>query len=289
MLGHSRGRWPVPTLVLVVVSCGPGEPPVPPPPGEPELPASAAVPEAGPDSAEARLDRPPPRTVAPVASVPSGIFPHDAHQSVSCGTCHDPGPSHAAHATVECTVCHQVPEAYATLPVRSEEDCLACHHDPERAMPCARCHEAEGGGEVRVPASLQLSLATSSVERTLIFPHERHADSSCTTCHTSGVHFEVQRTCASCHRPHHRPEADCLSCHEPARERHEVEAHLGCSGSSCHERSYVEVLSVARSSCLTCHAEQQTHEPGPPCVQCHVIGGDLHAPLGPAGRPGDVP
>lgn len=247
---------------------------MPPPPEAPELPASA-VPAAPPDTSEEEV---PAAAVQPVATVPSDVFPHAEHRSVRCATCHTSVPGHSSHMGVECTACHQVPEEYATLPVRTEEDCLACHHAPERATPCITCHGTEAGGMVTVTATLDLSAATPPAERTLTFPHERHADLDCGTCHTSGIHFEVERTCASCHEPHHRAEAECLTCHEPAQDRHELQSHLGCAGSTCHDRPDIDELPEVRSVCLTCHAEQRSHEEGLPCVQCHVTGRNGGAP-----------
>lgn len=244
---------------------------MPPPPGAPELPASAE-PATPPDTGGPGVRTAAATGAIPVASVPTDVFPHGEHRTVRCRTCHTPVPSHATHESVECTACHRVPEGYATLPVRTEEDCLACHHAPERDTPCATCHGEGAGGEVEVTATLDLSAVTAPVERRLTFPHERHARPDCATCHTSGVHFEVERTCASCHERHHRPEADCLTCHEPARDRHDIEAHLGCAGSACHERPDIDELPEVRSVCLTCHREQRSHEEGLECVQCHVTG-----------------
>ena len=237
----------------------------------PELPAGAA-PAAPLDTAAVGPERPATAEPTAVASVPSTVFPHEAHHSVGCRTCHTPLPSHGGHAAVECTECHRPPAAFAALAVTAPEDCLACHHDPAQDVPCSTCHVAEAGGLVTVVESLELSAVTPPVERTLTLSHERHGDVACQACHTSGIRYEVERSCASCHERHHRPDADCLSCHPPARERHELAAHLGCSGAACHLREDVDALPESRAVCLACHAEQRSHEEGLACVPCHVTG-----------------
>lgn len=269
---RSAAGWA--TFVLIFASaCGEGEPPVPPPPEAPPAPDSAAL---ASEPAGDTLVEPRGEPTAPVRMTAAAeAFPHAEHRGVRCTVCHTSAPDHVTHRDVECTACHGVPEGYATVPVRSEEDCLACHHGVQQQTSCATCHGPEGGGVVQVVTTLHLSRVTPPVERTLTLAHARHGSLSCTTCHTSGVHFEVTRECASCHENHHRADADCLACHEPAGDRHTREAHLGCSGSSCHERADIDQLPEVRPLCLTCHPAQRNHEEGLECVQCHATGREL--------------
>jgi len=257
----------LPTLLLAIAAaCGPGEPPGPAPPDAPPIPEATAV-----DSAEPLSEAPPIRGVSPLAVGPEA-FPHGEHRSVRCQVCHTSLPSHTTHGDVECTACHGVPEGYATLPIRSRDDCLNCHHDPGRGIECATCHGPEAGGRVSVLTMLDLADGTPPIERSLDFPHQRHAAWRCTTCHTEGVYYEVTRDCASCHASHHRPDNDCAACHRPARERHTLEAHLGCNSSGCHRQADLASLAEDRPACLICHPEQRVHEPGLPCAQCHAVG-----------------
>jgi hypothetical protein len=50
-----------------------------------------------------------------------------------------------------------------------------------------------------------------------------------------------------------------------------VNAHLTCSGSGCHTAPEVERVSDTRAVCLLCHQEQENHEPGGVCVECHRV------------------
>jgi hypothetical protein len=262
-------KWPglSTLLLLLAAACGPGEPPGPPPPEAPPVPeASVSETSAVPSS------EPAPGVAAESALAPgSGAFPHGEHRGVQCAICHSSLPSHTTHGDVECTACHGVPEGYGMVPVRSAEDCLACHHDPERAMDCRTCHGSEGGGQVSVQVAFNLVEGSSPTARSLVFPHDRHGTWSCTTCHTEGVRYGVSRDCASCHSLHHRPESDCAACHRPAVERHTLEAHLGCNASGCHGQVDLTSLAEGRTMCLICHPGRRLHEPGPPCAQCHAI------------------
>jgi len=263
-VGRRRSGWPL--VLLVVAACGPEDPRGPPPPEAPVVPGTAEVAEPG----EVPPPSPPP-SAGPLAAT-GGAFPHGEHGSVRCRSCHTSLPSHLTHGDVECTACHGVPAGYATLPIRSAEDCLACHHDRGRETPCTTCHAPEGAGPVRTLATLRLSPAAPGRERTLDFPHDRHSTVDCTTCHTEGVRYDVTRACSSCHESHHRPDAPCLSCHEPAGDRHGPEVHLGCRGATCHGRADLEDLARARPTCLTCHPGQSLHEPGRDCAACHAMG-----------------
>ncbi len=204
--------------------------------------------------------------------VVTSAFPHGEHRAIRCATCHVRVPGHVTHQGVECTDCHGTPEAYGTLPIRSRDDCLSCHHGPAAEQGCARCHGSGPTASIPVQVALQLSSATPVRERTLDFRHDWHGSLDCGACHEGGVHNPVGRTCASCHDRHHTATARCLECHEPPRALHQTSAHLGCGGSSCHDDPEILALPETRAVCLVCHDDRREHEAPKECTTCHFTG-----------------
>jgi hypothetical protein len=185
---------------------------------------------------------------------------------------------HAQHRGVECTACHSVRDRHGALTVTSFRDCRSCHHTEPVATPCSQCHDSS---EVR-----RLSLAVSRVmdirvgrldrpRRTLPFDHDRHLQYDCQQCHTQGLaRSAAGLRCATCHEEHHRPTASCMSCHPaPAGDAHDLNAHLGCAGSGCHDAAPAAVQEVPRTRdfCLACHQDLVDHRPGRNCVACHAL------------------
>lgn len=266
--------------ILLLGGCGSGEGPSQAPP-EDTAQVAAAVEDTGTVAVSAQP------AAAQIPFQPSGTFPHGEHRRIECTTCHGRPPGHATHATVACTDCHGVPQDYATLPVRNREQCMSCHHDPNRGVSCDHCHGSAPRGALEVQTSVRMSVWEGERPRTLSFEHERHDSLACRTCHANPPSNDFTRGCDSCHRQHHNPDASCGSCHAPdAVEHHDRSVHLGCGGSGCHQDPAVLALPPTRSLCLVCHADKADHEEGKVCIDCHLVteGGPAGAPLS-GGRP----
>ncbi|HEY8062516.1 MAG TPA: hypothetical protein VID74_06950, partial [Gemmatimonadales bacterium] len=50
---------------------------------------------------------------------------------------------------------------------------------------------------------------------------------------------------------------------------HSRTTHTGCD--VCHTPARIAALVPDRNFCLTCHAPQQTHQPGRECTTCHFL------------------
>jgi hypothetical protein len=182
-------------------------------------------------------------------------FDHRQHQALSCSACHGAGGDHR------------------TTRVRTVRDCASCHHDARRAGGCVDCHTAARlppPGNVAV--SLALAVRPAGLVRELPFSHERHGDVACVACHRTAVTRAPDRSCAACHAEHHRPEATCSACHAvPAAAAHPPRSHNSCAGAGCHAPGTGAAPAAGRNVCLTCHADQQRHEPGAACASCHFM------------------
>ncbi|HEX6132391.1 MAG TPA: cytochrome c3 family protein [Longimicrobiales bacterium] len=193
------------------------------------------------------------RSVPDAATVPS-LFDHSRHESIGCSRCHGTGARHRM------------------LLVRTAQDCLACHHAPERVDACAACHDR---GSLPEPATLRvdltLSVWDSARTRELRFGHELHARVECRTCHARPGSLAMERSCASCHEEHHSPTADCRSCHEtPESGVHPAAAHLSCAGVGCHSAQAAPSPVLSRNLCLACHESSRAHMPARECAGCHI-------------------
>lgn len=271
--GGSEGRGGIGRLtavfgaLLLAAECSPEEAPpqLLPEQGAPPAAPAEAAPDSGPSGA---------RRVASAEIVfePSGTFPHGEHRRIECRTCHGAPPGHGSHGSVACTSCHGTPPDYATLPVRSQDECMACHHDPSRTGDCGACHSSPPPETLPVATSLRMSVWEGPRARIVSFEHGRHQSLTCRTCHEKAPSNAVVRGCESCHEDHHRPEASCGRCHAAeAVEHHDRSVHLGCGGEGCHQDPVVLALPPTRSVCLLCHRERLGHEPGGECVGCHLV------------------
>ena len=180
---------------------------------------------------------------------------------------------HARHESVSCTSCHGTGERHRTLLVQTARDCASCHHSTERRQSCTTCHSLDQlPPPSRVAAKMSLTVWDSVGTRPLPFRHDVHlragAAVACRDCHGAPVTLAMNRECASCHQPHHRPEASCSSCHPAPRTGvHPLATHLSCSGSGCHAAA----VAPPPTLCLTCHTAQRDHEPEGSCASCHRI------------------
>jgi hypothetical protein len=195
---------------------------------------------------------------------------------------------HRRHESVACSACHGTGERHRTLLIRTDRDCLACHHDTARRSACTACHDrAQLPEPGKVQVALALSVWDTTRSRELRFGHRIHADVDCRECHRAPVTLVTDRTCSSCHEEHHTPAADCRSCHETTPvAAHQAAAHLTCSGAGCHAARTAPTPVLSRALCLSCHETQRTHEPDGVCASCHQI---PHTALPPSLRiPGEV-
>lgn len=221
----------------------------------------------------------------------------DAHQGRlgrDCAACHGPAGwtgvgafDHArtgfrldgSHADLPCVACH-AGEVYKGVP----KDCVGCHavqdpHGKALGADCASCHGATRWTEVRFDHDRDTAFALKGA----------HRAAKCETCHAPGTVAKGTRTdCASCHAADdvHKTAlgADCASCHSESawaqdiRFDHDLSrmpllgqhAVLACE--ACHmDRGF----QIAEVSCVSCHAEDDTHKAalGPACASCHTPAG----------------
>jgi nitrate/TMAO reductase-like tetraheme cytochrome c subunit len=193
---------------------------------------------------------------------------------------------HREHEAVSCVECHGTADEHGVVTVRTARECAACHHDPARPYDCADCHGPDQLAPPReVVWPVHLTVWDEPRDRTFAFQHELHEGLECQECHTGPTLLAVEQECAACHDDHHRPEAECSQCHAPAEPGiHGLEVHLTCTSSGCHAGTAGERPALSRTLCLTCHVEQEDHEPGLSCHECHMV--PLDPPLRPASPAG---
>lgn len=217
---------------------------------------------------------------------------HTAHDFAldgsDCASCHEgivgvdpvqslPDFTHTDHELVECAGCHNSAEGHGRVTVTGVEDCRACHHTAPVSRSCERCHASSDGPErsFRTVRALTFSVGTEDPRRTLTFPHEAHNEVDCGRCHTQGLALAppADLDCASCHEEHHTAESDCAACHRVASvEAHPPsQAHVTCSGASCHQRVPFESVPRTRDFCLGCHQDLREHEAPRACAECHTL------------------
>jgi len=183
---------------------------------------------------------------------------------------------HREHADLECTACHSSEETHGAVTLRGPEDCFSCHHDaPVVTVGCQDCHRSDDLAVVtRVSARLSLSVWDETRTRELPFDHGRHIELECGECHAGSPRLSVQTECGECHEEHHDPVVACAACHEkPAEGAHELQVHTAasCGGSGCHSETIYDAMPRTNGFCLSCHADELEHEPGDPCVSCHLV------------------
>lgn len=260
-------------LALVVGACGGGEQ---------ERAAAPADTAATTDTAVAgAVAEPAPGAAAAMAAAEEGgtpmepvaDFPHAPHKSLECARCHRQIPGHTGHGTAVCTDCHTRPTGFASVPVPSHAECLACHHDPDRDRSCVSCHQRSGLFSGRTEVPLRLSVWRAARTRALPFDHATHASRSCDACHTRAPAYTPNRDCGACHGPHHSDEAVCRTCHVRPSDAsiHAGDAHRTCDAGGCHDAGVIAALPWGRETCLVCHAGQEQHEAPRRCLDCHPV------------------
>jgi hypothetical protein len=185
---------------------------------------------------------------------------------------------HSQHRGVECTACHSMRDRHGAVTVTSLRDCRSCHHAEPVATPCAQCHDRGSVRRLATRVSRVMDIRVGSLDRprrTLPFHHGDHLTYDCQQCHTQGLALSAAGlSCAGCHAEHHRSTVSCMSCHpSPAAGAHDLNAHLGCAGSGCHDAAPAAVQAVPRTRdfCLACHQDLVEHRPGRNCVACHAL------------------
>ncbi|MEO8200544.1 MAG: hypothetical protein ABI679_08505 [Gemmatimonadota bacterium] len=210
-----------------------------------------------------------------------------------CTTCHLP---HQARVDAsDCTGCHQQVRArsHQKLQPPLPFDTTATK---QRAAVEPPAREPRGKGDA--PALLDSGGAVSvSIPAPTAdsFPHTRHRQLPCLTCHTTregqggGLTFVAPRGCQICH--HQAANRNqCVTCHQPdelaavpysatvsvtvgnhaARERtvpfrHEVHRNEKCV--DCHTQAVTLAPDTVVRTCVSCHA--QHHAPDRQCATCH--------------------
>ncbi len=246
-----------------------------------------------------------------------------------CTLCHEP---HAARVDAsDCQGCHAAIAARPDVPARMRQrlrqqapfDTSAALrqrsstggvHPPLGAPPAAAGGDRlRGKGDLPPPSGTRGAVATKISPSPLpapqdTFSHERHAELSCLTCHTTrsghgGLTFEPPRGCQICH--HQSPAAsDCGTCHaagelraaravtvtvavegavprdRPAEFLHEQHADQRCV--ECHAAPVSLAVREPVATCSDCHDGH--HDAGRSCAACHlgVPADTIHGPPGSA-------
>jgi nitrate/TMAO reductase-like tetraheme cytochrome c subunit len=185
---------------------------------------------------------------------------------------------HSQHRGVECTSCHTMEGSHGALTVTSLNDCRGCHHAQPVAGDCSTCHQRPEihGRTYRVRRTVRITAGGGNRStRELPFRHAVHTGIDCASCHTGGPGLGAANVdCQQCHTAHHRPDASCMACHvDPPAGAHDLQVHLGCAGSGCHEAAPASVQAVPRTRdfCLVCHQDMTDHRPGQSCERCHTL------------------
>lgn len=186
-----------------------------------------------------------------------------------CAQCHDLHDFKVADANGVCATCHQakIDEGHAG----GSLDCLGCHnypHVPEIAITgeCVDCH-------TNPPENPLASWddAPGQHDQCLLCHPGDHPDvpdpphSVCGTCHadqTGPGHGDGTGVCLNCHTYPHLPEVPVMA------DLHDVHIGEGLNCSDCHSGMHGG-LYPDRDTCLACHPEQENHNPGQLCQDCH--------------------
>jgi nitrate/TMAO reductase-like tetraheme cytochrome c subunit len=182
--------------------------------------------------------------------------------------------NHAQHRTVACSNCHKSNGEHGGLVIKTLQDCRSCHHTDPVAKDCTRCHKSSDEPTKTFTLSQEMTFSFGkTVRRDLQFSHAPHKTLDCSKCHTEGLNRSAQAVqCSTCHEQHHQPNNDCTVCHhQPPPSVHPPEqAHVTCTGASCHKSPPFKTVPRTREVCLVCHQDLRDHRPGQSCADCHL-------------------
>lgn len=231
--------------------------------------------------------------------------PADAIKSCASAGCHSDWRSEPFHtglrhekAAQQCTRCHQ-PHAAAV----DASDCSGCHAEVNRRSG-GRLHLPEGfdttralrrtswvpsGPPERVKVKGDAPLFDDPPWRAVptppdTFPHDRHTQLACITCHTSTreharLTFAPPRGCQICH--HQAPAtSSCASCHaaNELAAPHTTTVQVKVADRPPKDRSVTFAhVTHAELRCVTCHTTAVTLEPVAPVATCQSCHEDHHA------------
>jgi len=188
-----------------------------------------------------------------------------------------PSFTHADHEDVRCVDCHTSGDTHGATFVTTLADCRGCHHRAPAPGACVACHAASEAPTTTFETvrAVSFSVGTRDPARTLDFPHGEHSSLDCASCHTQGAALAAPADldCQSCHEEHHTATSACASCHTapPVAAHPPSEAHVTCSGASCHQRFPFPAVLRTRDFCLGCHQNMTEHEAPRACNECHQL------------------
>jgi hypothetical protein len=187
--------------------------------------------------------------------------------------------SHTRHAKLACLVCHQTASPNRRLTFERPRGCTICHHQASASASsrCASCHRSEEVAAAKAVAVTVTVPGHAPRARPVDFLHARHAQQTCTGCHTTAVTLAPAPAiaqCKNCHSEHHAANRTCSTCHsmaDPKAQHQTLEvAHQRCD--ACHTGTTIAQLTPTRSFCSTCHVPKATnHYDQKECTTCHFL------------------
>ena len=174
------------------------------------------------------------------------------------------------HAQTACATCHVNNVFKGTA-----RDCIGCHR-PQYDRTTTPNHRTAGFStsceSCHSPSAASFSGA--SFNHSSFFQLVgRHAGTSCTSCHGSGIYKGTPTTCVGCHQasydrtttPNHRAagfSTSCESCHSPSAS--------SFSGASFSHSSYFQLVGRhASTACTSCHGSGVYKGTARDCIGCH--------------------
>lgn len=225
---------------------------------------------------------------------------HEGNMGSECGDCHNPSdwtdtefdhdttdfPLLGKHREAECGDCH-ADQTHQDTPTT----CVGCHadddsHEGRNGERCDSCHKPSDWSDT-----------TFDHDRNTEFPLEgRHAELSCTDCHSDDPYDDVMDTaCASCHLEddHHEGHngTTCETCHATSAWTenyfdHDVGTDFTLHGShetaACGDCHIDPIFDASPgTACASCHLEDEVHNGtlGEQCDSCHLETAWKDAPL----------
>ena len=197
--------------------------------------------------------------------------PHAGKNGDKCDTCHSVQswdrvdfdhnttqfPLRFNHAEIPCRACHE----NGVVDTAQSSECYSCHvtddvHLGRNGKQCQDCHQISGWEEL-----------TFNHFQKSEFPLDgKHQELACTQCHSSNLHEELPRDCASCHQaddPHKKQDMQvCATCHSPESWR--------TTSLFDHQITGFPLVGMHQIvACQNCHMGNQFSGTDPECISCH--------------------